>query len=186
PCLEVEVGWRSRGQDDGIGRDADTRCVPGVERPVVVEVADVVSRVTGCGEAFESENAISDDVDVALGDGLELSPERLERVAVQAACAGLETAWVDEVWRADLRHVHLQVRMPPHEGPRRAGVIEMDVREQDVADIAERRSAFTQSALEVSEARSRAAVEEGGAVLRLQEVRADDALDALMVQVDRS
>jgi hypothetical protein len=30
---------------------------------------------------------------------------------------------------------HLDVRMLAHDGPCRSGVIEMDVREQDVADI---------------------------------------------------
>src|SRR6266542_4588541 len=94
PRLEVEVGWRRRGQDDGVGWNADTGCVAGVERPVVVEVADVMSRVSRCREAIESEDAISHDMDVVLGDGSKLSPERVERVAVQPARARLEAARV--------------------------------------------------------------------------------------------
>ena len=66
-----------------------------------------MSRVTRCREALEFEDTISDDMDVFLGNGSELSPERVERVAVQPARAGLQAARVDQMWRADLRHVHL-------------------------------------------------------------------------------
>ena len=86
-------------------------------------------------KACESQDLVGDDVDVLLGDGHELAPERFERVAVEPACARLEAGRVGEVRGADRRDVHLNVRVLPHDRARRAGVVEVDVREEQMLHI---------------------------------------------------
>src|SRR2546429_638248 len=82
-----------------------------------------------------------DDVDVRLRHGRELPPEPFERLAVESPRARLELGRVDEVGRADLGDMDLQAGMLADEHTGGAGVVEMDVREQQVADVAERQAA---------------------------------------------
>ena len=95
-------------------------------------------RVAGRGEGLEPEHRAVDRVDVLLRDRRELAPERVERVAVEPARALLEPLGLDEVRRADRRDVHLQAGVLADEHARRAGVVEVDVREQEMADVGER------------------------------------------------
>src|SRR5439155_26875767 len=87
PRLDVDLGRRRRRHDEAAGQDAYAARVTGVERPVGIEVADVVGGVARRREAVEPEHAILDRVDVLLGHRRELAPERVERVAVEAARA---------------------------------------------------------------------------------------------------
>jgi hypothetical protein len=64
-------------------------------------------------------------------------------------------------------------------------VIEMDVREEEVADVAQVEPAPAQSGLERFDARGRPALEERRAVLGVEQVRADDALGVSVAKVDR-
>ncbi len=57
PGVAVELGRRCGREDELARLDADARRVAGVERPVGVEVADVVPRMAGRGEALEAEHA---------------------------------------------------------------------------------------------------------------------------------
>ena len=108
PRLDVDVGRRRRRHDEAAGQHAHAARVAGVERPVGVEVADVVRRVAGRGERLEPETGAVERVDVLLRHRRELAPERVEGVAVQPARALLQPLGVDEVRRADRRDVHLQ------------------------------------------------------------------------------
>jgi hypothetical protein len=101
PAFDVDVGRRRDRKHVPPGHDADAGRVPRVERPVAVQVADVVRRVAWGGEAEEPEHAIADDVHVLLRHRGELAPELVEGVAVEAAGARLEAARVDDVRRAD-------------------------------------------------------------------------------------
>src|SRR5439155_26218864 len=104
------------------------------------------------------------------GYGRQLAPQRVEGVAVEPAGAGLEPARVDHMRRADFRHVYLQARVPPDERSRRAGVVEVDVRQEQVPDVLQREAARGEPRLERLEARARAAVEEREAVVGVDEV----------------
>ena len=110
----------------------------------------------------------------SAGTGDELAPELVERVAVQPARARFELRRVDHVRGSDLRHVNLQGGVLADERARRTGVVEVDVREEKVPDVAELEPALAEAGLQVLDAGRRAAVEERGAVVRLDEVTADD------------
>ena len=101
PGLQVDVGRGRRREDEACGRDPDAHGVAGVQRSVLVQHRHVVARMPGAREALEPDDAVADDPDVRLGDGNELAPERVERVAVEAARARLEPSRIDEVRRAD-------------------------------------------------------------------------------------
>ena len=77
-------------------------------------------------------------MDVLARHRRELAPERVERVAVEPARALLQPLRIDEVRRADRRDVHLQRRVLAHEHAGGAGVVEVDVAEQQMADVGER------------------------------------------------
>ena len=139
PGLEVDLGRRRRRQHELARPDPHARRVARVERALAVEVADVMARVAGAREGREPERLVADDVDVLARHRRELAPEAVEVVAVQPPRAALEPARVDEVRRADLRDVHLQARVLAHEHARGAGMVEVDVGEQQVADVARAR-----------------------------------------------
>ena len=107
-------------------------------------------RVAGGREALEAEDAGADDVDVLLRDRRQLAPQRSNVVAVQPACAALEARRVDEVRRSDLRHVHLQRGVLAHEHARGARVVEVDVAEQQVAEVGEREPLLREPGLSAS------------------------------------
>ena len=96
----------------------------------------MVRRVARRREAGEAEHAVADDVHVRRRHGRELAPERVERVAVEPARAALEPLGLDEVRRADLRDVHLQRRVLADEHACGARMVEVDVAEQQMADVA--------------------------------------------------
>jgi hypothetical protein len=123
-------------------------------------------------------------MDVRFGHRGELSPEVVERVAVEATRAALEAGRVDQVWRADFRDVNLQVRMLTDEDARGASMIEVDVAQEQVTDVGEREPEPGKCFLQSRNGRCRAAVEERRPSLGLDQVAADDALDAAVVKVD--
>jgi hypothetical protein len=78
----------------------------------------------------------------------------------------------------------LQLRVLADEDPRGAGVVEMDVAEQQMAQIRELDAVLLEPPLERRDAARRPAVEQREPVVGLDEVATDDALDAAVVEVD--
>jgi hypothetical protein len=89
------------------------------------------------------------------------------------------------MWRAYLGDVDLQYGVLAHENPGCAGMVEMDVGQQEVAKVLELEPPLAQGGVQALEAGRWSAVEERRPVLGLDEVRADDALRALMVEIER-
>jgi len=88
------------------------------------------------------------------------------------------------VRRADLGDVDLELGLLPDERAGGAGVVEMDVAEEQVVDVGEREPAPREASLQCRDGGGRAAVEEREAVVGLDQVAADDALGAEVVEVD--
>ncbi len=135
----------------------------------------VMARVSRAREALEADDAISDDPDVLLGHWHELAPETVERVTVEPAGTGLESRGVDQVRRSDCRDMDLEGRELAHERARGAGVVEVDVRKEEMPDLAELVPALGQAGTQSGDRRRRPAVEEGEAVVGLDEVAPDVA-----------
>ena len=75
--------------------------------------------------------------------------------------------------------------MVAHDRAGGAGVVEVDVREQEVTQVGETDAALCEPGFERLACRGRPAVEEGEAVVGLDQVDPDRALAAGEVQVDR-
>jgi hypothetical protein len=88
-------------------------------------------------ERVEAERVVADGMDVRFGDRGQLSPELVERVAVEASRTALEAGGVYQVRRADLGDVDLQVRMLADEDARGGRVIEVNVAQEQVTDVGE-------------------------------------------------
>ena len=67
----------------------------------------------------------------------------------------------------------------------RARMVEVDVREQQVTDVGESETVLAKALLEALDSGGRSAVEEGRAVLRVEQVRADYSGGSLVSEVDR-
>jgi hypothetical protein len=74
--------------------------------------------------------------------------------------------------------VNLELGVPSHEHPGRAGVIEVDVTEQQVPDVGERKPSTGEPFFQPLDARRWAAVEDRRPLVGLDEVRADDVVRA--------
>jgi hypothetical protein len=135
PDSEVELRRRRGRGDVVVGLDPDSRRVTGVEDALAPEIADVVTGVAGAGKRLEAERVVADGVDIRFRDRRELAPKVVERVAVEASRAALEPRGIDQVRCADFGDVDLQCWVFPDEGAGGAGVIEVDVAEEQVADL---------------------------------------------------
>src|SRR5437764_8927869 len=133
PRLEVDLGRGCVRDDVLAGQDADARRVAGQQRPVVEQVARVVRRVARRRERFEPRRDVPDHLDVLLRHGPRLAVEPVQIVAVQAPRRRDESRRIDDVRRAGLRDVHADLRVLRDDVTGRAGVIEVDVRQQQVA-----------------------------------------------------
>ena len=72
--------------------------------------------------------------------------------------------------RAQLGDVHQQPGMFAHEDPGSAGVIQVDVREEEVAQVLKLEAALAQGRVQALDAGRRAAVVERGTILGLDDV----------------
>jgi hypothetical protein len=70
------------------------------------------------------------DLQVLLGHGQHLAPQALHVIAVQTLRARVQPRGIDQVPRAALVHVNTQIGPALHERAGRAGVVEVDVGEQ--------------------------------------------------------
>ena len=89
-----------------------------------------VSRRVGNLEAVEQLLAPAEDAEVLLGDGENLAPQSFHIVPVEPPRAVEQARWIDEVLSASLVHVDLEVRPAADERSACAGVIQVDVRQE--------------------------------------------------------
>ncbi len=141
--------------------------------------------VAGRWNAGEADDVRARDPQVALGNRCQLAPELVERVAVEPTGACLEPGGIDDVRGTDLGDVDDQGGVLTHERAGRARVVEMDVREEQVLQVADLRAAGAERVAERREAARRAAVEERQPVVRLDEVRGDSAGVPAVQEVER-
>jgi pimeloyl-ACP methyl ester carboxylesterase len=134
-------------------------------------------------EAFPPEHVALSDAHVLRGHGGELTPEHVERLAVEPTRGALEARRVDEVRRADLRDPDGQPGMAADERPGGARVVEVDVRQEQVADVLDPQVVLRQPGLERGQSRTRPAVEEGEPVVGVDDVDADRVRLPAEVQV---
>ena len=80
--------------------------------------------------------------------------------------------------------MHGQSRVLAHEDACRARVVEVDVREQEMAEIGDREAVVGEGFAQRLDRRCRPAVEERRPPGRLEEIRRDDALVAEVAEVD--
>src|SRR3954463_11409879 len=137
PGLDVDLRRRRGRNDVPGGEDAHTCRVTGEHSAVIHQVADVVGRVAGGCEGLDARRRVPDHLDARLRHGQRLVVQRFEVVAVEAPGGRDQTGRVDDMRRADLRDVDADVRVLPEEVPRGAGVVEVDVRQEQVPDRAE-------------------------------------------------
>jgi hypothetical protein len=129
--------------------------------------------MAGGRPGLQIEHAIADDLDGLGSDRGELAPEAVEVVAVESAGTSLEPARVDEVRRPDLAHMHPKSGIAAREDARCASMIEVDVRENEVAKILDRQASLGERVLERLQAGARTAVDQGR-LLAGEQVRGDD------------
>ena len=144
----------------------------------------MVRCVAGRRERFQVENARFDRPQARFRNRCELAPEAVEVLAVKPPGAPLETARIEEMRRSDGAHVDLQRRVAANQGSGGAGVVEVDVREHEVAEVLDLEPTISERLLECSEAARGAAVDECRLVAR-QEIRRDHAPPAEVEKVDQ-
>src|SRR5437762_1974115 len=134
---QAGVGLRDRRQ---VSRRSDLHSgrITAEAGAVGGQIRDVVRGMAWRGPRLEIEDALADDLDRPFRDGNELAPQAVELVAVEPARAPLEPARIDQVRGPDLAHVHAQARVAPDQKTRGAGVVEVDVSEDEVPQILER------------------------------------------------
>jgi hypothetical protein len=91
--------------------------------------------VAGCVGHAEAQHllAAAEDVNALLGNRQDLAPEAAHVLAVEAPGARQQLGGVDEVRGAALVHVDLDIGPAPQQGAGAAGVVEVDVGEQNGA-----------------------------------------------------
>ena len=87
--------------------------------------------------------------------------------------------------RADLVNKHLRIRAAIHEHARCAGVIQVNVRQQNRAHIVELKSSRAQRMLQRRERRRRPGIEDRDAAGSVQKRRCDDARLSEKFEVDK-
>ena len=175
PPLEVDVGRRSVRDDVVRALQPHAAGVAGVQRPFLIDVRDVMGGVAGRGKGHDPELAVAGDVHVLRRHRDRFSEERVEPVSVDAARACNQPLGIDHVRPADFADVHLDRRVVAHEQPRGAGVVEMDVRDQQVTKLRD-----VHLLPQPLVAGRGSGVEERRAVLGLEQVDAYDAVGALV------
>src|SRR3954451_14385277 len=81
--------------------------------------------------------------------------------------------------------MHWEGRVLAHERAGSAGMVEVDVGKEQVAQVVQPQAAFPKCRIQLFDARRRSAVEQRRPVLGLDEVHTDDALGALVEEIER-
>ncbi|MEA2425816.1 MAG: hypothetical protein QOH13_2226, partial [Thermoleophilaceae bacterium] len=134
-------------------------------------------------ECLPAEHVAGRDAHVLLGHRRELPPEWVERLTVEPPRGALEPRRVDEMRRADLGDPDCQAGVAAHDRAGGAGVIEMDVREEQVADVLEAQAVLRESRLERRQRRGRPAIEQRKSVVGVDDVHADRVRPSAEVQI---
>ena len=154
PPFHVDVGWRRRRQHVAAVHAHAGGVAHERHAARLVEVADVVRGVAGrVGDvpraaARRHRLAAAADHQVALRHRRHFTPQAVHRVAVQPRRAVEQLRGVHQVRRAALVHHDLDPGVTAQDRPRRPGVVEVNVREQEMRDRGERLAVQGQRRLE--------------------------------------
>ena len=127
--------------------------------------------------------AAGEDVHVPLGHGQELAPQPVHVVAIEPARAVQQLGRVDHVRRPRLVHADPDVGVLAHEGAGGAGVVEVDVGEENRPHVGRRDALLAERRTQGVEAGRRPGVHEGGPAGVLEDGGGDDPGLAEEVQV---
>src|SRR5678815_1727903 len=114
----------------------------------------------------------------------ELSPEFVHPIAIDARRAVDEFRGVRHVLQAALVHEHGDVRMLAYDRSCGAGVIEVDVRQEDVTNIGPPDAVRLQAQFERLEAAGGTGIDDGHAAMTLYKSCGDDLWAATELQID--
>jgi hypothetical protein len=175
PFPRFQVDVRRRGhRDDERGRlDADASRVSGIASAVGAQEGEVVRGVPRSRPRLEVENPVSDHLYRLFRNRRELAPEAVEVVPVEPSGASLEPTWIDEVRCTDLAHIDPQARVSAHQCAGSARMVEVDVREHEMAQVLERHPVGREALFERAETARRPAVHQRRLVAG-QQVRRND------------
>ena len=140
-------------------------------------------RVPRRREGLVLEHPLAHDPHVLGRDGQQWAPEAVEVLAVEAAGAALEPLGLDQVGSADLADVHDEAGVLLDERSRRPCMVEVDMGEDEMAQIPDLEPVLRQSCTERLEAARGTAIDQRGLGARV-EVRGDDTLATEMLEVE--
>ena len=192
PRLHVDVRWWRRRANERRALEAHSANVAG-EHGVALRVVegDVMRGVTRRMKRDQRAiatcqlRAIVEHRDALGGAGLEGAPERVHPVAIDARGARDQLGRIDHVTRAGWVHEQSRIRQHSEERARRAGMVEMDVRHDELGDVAQRDAGALHTALERGERGPRPGLEQCVPVRSGNEIRGDHAAATLKVEVEQ-
>jgi hypothetical protein len=138
PLLQLNIGGRGGRKVEGMAFDADARVIADKGNPARgLKESDVVGRMTrgvehsqfprAKGEGF----AALQHMEIVFGNRKENAKQTLHVVPVESLGACQEDGWVGQVTCAARVNINLQMGILPEKRAGRAGMIEVDVREEN-------------------------------------------------------
>jgi hypothetical protein len=160
------------------------------EAALRIEVGDVMRGVTRCVGHLETPSGRVDFLaarerrDVRRRHRHHRPPQPVHvGVAVDARGAGHQLRRVDHVRRAAFVDEHADVRMLAHQRASRAGMIEVDVRQQDRLDLARRHAAGFEAGDQVGQAAGRPGIDQRDAAGAVEHGGRDHLRRALKTEI---
>lgn len=190
PELQIDV-WRRRGRqheptiDAHAGRVADKR-----DATRWVVVAHMVRGVPGRVRHVERASAGLDPLSTAERDqvlsrhGGHLSPPVVHAFGVDATRTRHEARRVGHVTGAAFVHDYLDVWMSAGDRAGGTSVVQMDVRQQEVPDVAPRHAERLEAGVERLEATGGSGIDQGHAARAAHEAGRNDVRSTLKSQID--
>src|SRR6266852_6390676 len=176
PDFQTDVRGRRGRKNEGTIVDANACGVSHESDPFArVQVADVVRSMPGRVDHIEfaraqrEDLATLEDADIFLGHGKSFAEELMERVGPKAYGAGQQLGGVNYVRRAEFVNVNGEPRIFAHQRAGSAGVIEMDVREQNGIELRHGKPARLQAFAKRGKSRSRTGVDDRAVAVRFQQ-----------------
>ena len=191
PQLEVDIGRRCRRQHEPVVPAPDA-CGIAHERhaaggAVVAHVMRCVARRIRHVEIAAARRdalAAAQDGQSLRRHGKEFAPEPIHLVAPEARRARDELLRSDQVRCALLVDVHAQLRVLAHQRPRDARVIEVDVRQQNRAQIGDADARALELGAQRRQRAGRAGVDERDPAGAINDHGGDDARGAQEMQIE--